>query len=227
MPTDPIAPGGQRPADYPVVLRVTGQPCLVVGGGPVAARRAGGLLEVGGRITLVAPRVGVAVEEMIGAGQFGGNLVVERRPYRTGEAADYRFVVTATGDPDVDRLVVADATGAGIPVASADRTTPGSVQLPSVLRRGAVTVAVSTGGTSPAVASWLRRRIASAVPDHLSTMVTLVDEARAAMVAAGRPTEAVAWGSLLDEQVLPLLTDGRMEDARRVLLEACLPPDAH
>ena len=87
-------------------------------------------------------------------------LDVQIRPYERGEAAAYRLVVTATGDPDVDGAVYADAEEAGVWVNSADDTEHCTFMLPAVHRDGPVSVAVSTGGTSPALAGWLRGRVA-------------------------------------------------------------------
>ena len=143
---DPDRPDGSdhrpAPGGYPVVLELTGRSCLVVGGGPVGARRARGLAAAGALVTVVAPRTVAAIDD-------DPVLVVERRPYRPGEAAGFHLVVTATGDPDVDRVVVGDAVAAGVLVGSADRTVPGTIQLPAVHRDGPVTVAVSTGGAQP------------------------------------------------------------------------------
>ena len=90
---------------YPVVLRVEGRSCLVVGGGPVAARKAAGLLACGAHVTLVAPVLHPAVEALRAdhpIGAASGTLHILERRYRRGEAADFRLVVTATGDGEVD-----------------------------------------------------------------------------------------------------------------------------
>ena len=79
-----------------------------------------------------------------------------------------------------------------------------------------MTVAVSTGGTSPALARWLRDRITGSLPPGLETLAALVDEARADRRASGRPTESVAWATLLD-RVLPLVEAGRIDEARAAL----------
>ena len=104
---------------------------------------------------------------------------VERRRYRRGDAAAFRLVVTATGRPDVDGAVYADAEGAGVWVNSADDRAHSSFILPAVHRDGAVTVAVSTGGLSPALASWLRTRLAARVRRELGTLAQVLGEARA------------------------------------------------
>ena len=205
MSAPPGPPAGGAPG-YPVVLDLDGRPCLVVGGGPVAARRVEGLVAAGGRVTVVAVTTVTAIDDH-------RSVEVEHRPYRRGEVVGYHLVLTATGVPDVDRAVVADATAAGVLVNSADRAAPGSALLPAVLRDGPVTVAVSTGGASPALARWLRGRLSSALPAEVGAMAELVDEARRSLQAAGRPTESVDWATLLDE-ILPLVEAGRIEEAR-------------
>jgi siroheme synthase-like protein len=206
-----------------VVLDMVGRRCLVVGGGPVAARRTHSLLHAGAVVTVVAPRVVSAIEEMASEprpepkSDQPGPIVVELRPYRHGEAGRFDLVVTATGDQVVDRSVVADALAAGVPVAGATGDAPGTVRLPAVLRRGPVTVAVSTGGASPALAVWLRDRIAGSLPPGLETVAALLDEARSEVRAAGRSTDSVDWATLLEVQVLPLVEAGRVDEARAAL----------
>ena len=194
---------------YPVVLDLTGRRCLVVGGGPVAARRAEGIVAAGGTVTVVAPRVTAALDEHPG-------ITVERRTYRAGEAARYDLVVTATGDVGVDRSVVDDATAAGVLAAGAVASAPGTILLPAVHRDGPVTVAVSTGGSSPALARWLLRRATDALPSRMATIASLLEEVRQALRATGRATDSIDWPAVLD-QVVPLAEAGRIDEARAIL----------
>jgi len=222
-PDWPAGPGGPG---LPLVLDVSGRPCLVVGGGPVAARKIRSLVEAGAVVTVVAPEVVTAVDTLAAA--RSGVVTVERRPYRSGEASGHALVVTATGDPTVDDRVVADARAAGVLVNRADGNPEGrrgTVQLPAVLRRGLVTVAVSTGGASPALSRWLRDRLAASLPAELATVAGLLDEARAALRAAGRPTDSVRWTALLDDTLLPLVEAGRVDDARAALRAALTGTD--
>jgi precorrin-2 dehydrogenase/sirohydrochlorin ferrochelatase len=182
----------------------------------VAARKSRGLTEAGADVTVVSPATDPAMDALVEA----GSVVLERRPYRPGEAVPYALVVTATGVPSVDQTVVDDARGAGVPVNSADGDRPGTVRLPAVIRRGAVTVAVSTGGTSPALAQWLRDRIAGALPPELETLVALVDEARSEVRASGRSTDSVDWVGSIDQIVLPLVAEDRIDEARAALRKA-------
>ena len=145
------------------------------------------------------------------------------RPYEAGEAASYRFVIAATGVPDVDRAVYVDAEAAGVWVNSADDPAHCSVMLPAVWRTGAVTVAVSTGGTSPALAGWLRTRVARMVGAHLGQLATLLGRARATLRAEGRPTDCVDWRQLLDGPLTAIVADGRMDDAAALVEQATGP----
>jgi siroheme synthase-like protein len=197
---------------YPVVLRVAGRPCLVVGGGPVAARKCAGLVDCGALVTVVAPRVDPSIEAM--------GATVRRRRYRSGEAGHYRLVITATGIPEIDGQVSADAEAAGVWVNSADDPDRCTFVLPSVHRDSPVTVAVSTGGSSPALAAWLRRRIGEDVGPGLGTLATLLEEARQDLRARGRDTGSVDWRALLDGPLPELVRSGDLEAARELLARA-------
>lgn len=201
---------------YPVTLLVEGRPCLVVGGGPVAARKAAGLLDAGARVTLVAPEPGPEVEALVPVG-----LAVERRAYRRGEAASYRLVATATGRPEVDGAVSADADSAGVWVNAADAPEDCSFYLPAVARRGPVSLAVSTDGASPALASWLRDRLGAELGPEVEVLAGLLGEERRSMRAAGRSTEGANWRGALESDMLELIRNGQVEQARE-RLRACL-----
>jgi siroheme synthase-like protein len=210
---------------YPVGLIVADHPCLVVGGGRVAARKIAGLLTCGAAVTVVAPEAHVAIGLLSQDGAFGRltgpHLTVHLRPYDPGEAAAYRLVVTATGDPAVDALVYRDAVAAGVWVNSADDPAHCTFVLPAVTRDGPVSVAISTGGASPALASWLRRRVAEAMGPGLGALAALLDEARQRIHTRGASTETVDWEALLDGPLPALVRQGDLDGAR-VLLEAAI-----
>jgi siroheme synthase-like protein len=201
---------------YPVSLVVADQPCLVVGGGRVAARKIQGLAAAGAFVTVVAPEIVPAVEELAAEHQ----MTLERRLYRAGEAASYRLVITATGIPEVDALVSADAGAGGVWVNSADDPEHCSFLLPAIHRDGPVTVAVSTGGASPALATWLRRQVADAIGDDVGALAGILETARRNVQASGRSTESVDWQAILDGPLPAMVREGRLDEARRLLGEA-------
>lgn len=218
--------GAGRAPRYPVSLDLLGAACLVVGGGPVAARKVHGLLEAGAAVTVVALGVGPEVGALMNAGGDPadplagdtrvGSVSVEARPYRAGEAARYRLVVAATGVHAVDAGVVADAHEGGVLVNLASGRAPGTVELPAVHRAGPVTLTVSTAGASPALARWLRDRAAAALGPEIAALAALVEEARTSLQATGRASESVAWSEAID-RVAPLVAEGRTEEARALL----------
>jgi siroheme synthase-like protein len=199
---------------YPVNLVVDGRPCLVVGGGPVAVGKVRGLVEAGARVTVVAPDVDAALDGMAG-------VAVERRPYRRGEVADYRFVVAATGDPAVNQAVYDDGEAAGVWVNAADDPERCSAILPARVRQGRLLVTISTSGYSPAVASWLRGRFAAELGPEYDQLIGMLGEARTEVQARGLATEDVDWRRALDSGILDLIRAGRLEDAKE-RLRACL-----
>jgi precorrin-2 dehydrogenase / sirohydrochlorin ferrochelatase len=203
---------------YPVVLRIEGRRCLVVGGGPVAARKAAELARCGALVTVVAPDIDPAIEDLAND-ERGGTVQMVRRPYLDGEAADYRLVVTATGLPVVDRTVAADAEAAGVWVNSADDGEHCTFLLPSVHRDGSVSIAVSTGGASPALATRLRREVAETLGDKLGALAELLGEARHRLMAEGRPTTSVDWAAILDGPLPELVRGGDIDGARALLAE--------
>jgi siroheme synthase-like protein len=205
-----------RPAVYyPVSLLVAGQPCLVVGGGPVASRKIEGLARAGAKVTVVAPKVERDVERI--ADDL--DVAIERRVYRRGEAAAYRLVITATGIPELDALVAADADGAGVWVNSADDPAHCTFLLPAVHRDDPVTVAVSTGGASPALATWLRSQIAAALGEGLGNLAGVIADVRRTVQESGRRTDSIDWHTILAGPFLELVEAGLADDARRLLIE--------
>lgn len=200
---------------YPVSLDVTGRACLVVGGGRVAARKARTLLDCGGAVTVISPSLTPEMEALVDRLE-----AVERRAYVDGDAARFRLVVTATGRSDVDGAVHADAEAAGVWVNSADDRAHSSFILPAVYRDGAVTIAVSTGGLSPAFSSWLRDRLAAECGTGAGTLATLIGEARERLLQSGRTSDSVDWAALLDGPLLDFVRAGDWDNARAIVSAA-------
>lgn len=206
---------------YPVGLVLSGRKCLVVGGGRVAARKIRGLLTCGASVTVVAPEVHEAVGLLAAQGVIAeidaSPLLLRLREYRPGEAADYNLVLTATGIPEVDAIVHDDAVAAGVWVNSADDLDNSTFILPAVVRDGLVAVAVSTSGSSPALATWLKTRLAVAMGSATGDLAAMLSEARELVKASGKKTESVDWEGLLDGPLPGLVAEGRLEEARSLI----------
>jgi uroporphyrin-III C-methyltransferase/precorrin-2 dehydrogenase/sirohydrochlorin ferrochelatase len=167
----------------PLALDVTDQPVLVVGAGPVGARRALTLWEAGARVRVVAPQ-GVA-EIRVGAAV--GRWAWERRGWRPGDEAGARLVCVAVPDGEVSRAVHAACRAAGVLVNVADQPELCDVHFPALVRRGPLKIAVSTDGRSPGFAAVLRDRLDGWLPASLGNFVVRLGEARDLMRARGLP----------------------------------------
>jgi len=204
---------------YPVNLRVAGRPCLVVGGGQVGAAKAAGLLECGAVVAVVAPEAGAELTAMLAAGD--PLLTWDQRPYRAGDLDGRLLVITATADPDVNHAVYLDATAAGLPVNSAYDPANCSFILPSRVRQGRLLVTFATGGHSPALATWLRRRFEAEFGPEYDTLIDVLSDERESIRSSGRSTEGLDWQSALDSGMLELIREGRVAEAKE-RLQACL-----
>lgn len=205
---------------YPVNLLVEGRDCLVVGGGTIAARKTEGLLECGARVHLVAPQVGAEVRALAGDDRPPA-LTWDERPYRAGDVAGYWLVVTAADDPEVNRSVHEDAEVHRVWVNSADDPDNCSFTLPARVRRDPLLVTISTGGHSPALSTWLRRRFEAELGPEYETLVAILAREREAIRASGRSTEGLNWQEALDSGMLELIREGRLAEAKE-RLQACL-----
>lgn len=198
------------PTPYPVNLDLTGRRVLVVGAGPVAARKVAGLLDAGADVTVVAP---TAVDEI--ADDSGVRW--HERPYRRGEVASYRLAVTATGDPDVDDQVHRDAEAAGVWLNSADDPERCPFTLPAVSRHGDLQVTVSTNGNSPAVSRWLRQSLFDDIGPEHAAVLDLASEVRTELREATSTSESPAWGIALNDALVDTVRRGDLDAARAAL----------
>ncbi|MFN3923647.1 MAG: uroporphyrinogen-III C-methyltransferase [Pseudarthrobacter sp.] len=143
---------------YPTALRLLGRPVLVVGGGPVAARRAKGLLDAGARVTVVAPVASAALRELADAGL----LTWEPRTYLPSDVDGVWFVQTATGDSAVDAQVSADAEAQRVWCVNASDHEASAAWTPAVAEVDDVKIAVNAGG-DPRRAMAVRDAVATAL----------------------------------------------------------------
>lgn len=195
---------------YPVNLVVDGRRCLVVGGGRVAAQKVVGLLDCRADVHVVAPQVVPAIAD-------DPRVSVARRAYRTGDLDECRLAITATDDHDVNRQVFLDGEAAGVWVNSADDPANCAFTLPSRVRQGPLLVTFATGGRSPAVATWLRRRFTEELGPEYATLIDLLAEEREGLRAQGRSSEGLDWQSALDSGMLELVRQGRINEAKELL----------
>jgi precorrin-2 dehydrogenase/sirohydrochlorin ferrochelatase len=200
---------------YPVVLDLRDRPCLVVGGGAVAEAKVEGLLFADARVTVVSP----ALSQRLASWATEGRIVYRQREYDTSDLNGHQLIFSATDRRDVTLAVAADARQRGLWVNAADEPESCDFLLPSVLRRGRLQVAVSTGGASPALAARMRRDLESYFTPEYEDLVELAAEVRCLLRAGGQRADAASWSAALDGDLRRLLAEGRRGDAKAGLLD--------
>jgi siroheme synthase-like protein len=170
-----------EPVLLPVFLKLSGRRVLLVGGGTVAASKLGSLLAAGAHVTVVAPEVRPEIAASVAS--------VIRRPFRSGDLDHVCFIVAAA-PPEVNREVAAAADARGLFVNAVDDPANASAYLGGIVRRGGVTLAISTGGRAPALAGLLREALADVLPEDLEQWVAEAAERRRSWKAAGVPMPA-------------------------------------
>lgn len=150
------------PIDYPVCLRLEGRRVLLVGGGTIAEGRALAVLEAGARLRVVSPEATATLRQLA----TQGRLEWLARPYAPGDVRGHDLVLAAADDASVGPRVAQEARALGVWVNTADVPELCDFTLPSVGRRGPITVAISTAGHAPAIARRLRRELTARVAPH-------------------------------------------------------------
>jgi siroheme synthase-like protein len=179
----------QASSFYPVFLRLAGRRVLVVGGGPVAASKLQGLIDAGAEVTLVAPEIVPEIERHAAQSDAAQSRVtLRRRAFEVGDLDDVWFVVAAA-TPDVNRAVSQAADARHLFVNAVDDPPNATAYLGGVIRRGGVTVAISTDGHAPALAGLLREGLEALLPHELDAWLTEARAIRRTWLAQGVPME--------------------------------------
>lgn len=186
---------------YPVYLDLSGRHCVVVGGGAVAERKVLTLLERGADVVVISPEL---TEGLSALAEQGKVHRIERH-YQSGDLEGARLVFGATDDRPTNMAVFEEAEARGIPANVVDDPPLCSFIVPSIVSRGDLQIAISTGGASPALAKRIRVRLEEEFGSEYDTLMQLLGEFRvrvmgdvASPAARRRIFEAVADSDLLE-----------------------------
>ncbi|QIK38741.1 uroporphyrinogen-III C-methyltransferase [Caldichromatium japonicum] len=207
----------------PIFLDMRGRPCLVVGGGATAARKVATLLRAGAAVILVAPTLTPELTRRAEAGE----LTHRARRFLPEDIEGQRLVIAATDDRGVNRQIAELARVADIPVNVVDDPEACTFVLPSIVDRSPVTVAISSGKTSPVLARLLRTRLEALIPGGYGRLAELSGRYRERVKE--RFTEPAFrrrfWDRVLQGAVAERVLAGQMQEAE-ALIEQELAPDA-
>ena len=207
--------GDELPNYYPIFLNISGKKCVVVGGGQVALRKVRTLIEHGASVMVISPDLCLELSQLAERGE----ITVQPRDYQAGDLQDTAIAIAATNDSNTNLEVAREARGETILVNVVDDAENSDFIAPSYLRRGDVTIAISTAGRSPALARKIRTRLDKDFGDEYASLALLINEVRTEVKRQGIKINGATWQEALDLDLLgTLLKRGNSDKAKAILL---------
>jgi precorrin-2 dehydrogenase / sirohydrochlorin ferrochelatase len=204
---------------YPIFLDIEDRGVVIIGGGNVCARKAETMMSYGARVTVVSPEL---TDEIEGWAREG-RLQLRRKKYDENDLDGANIVIASTDDQSVNEQIAADCRRRRIPVNVVDVTPLCEFIVPAIVDKGSVTIAISTGGKSPALARTLKEDLQRLIgPEYAEVndvLGTLRDSAKRVL-----PTDVDRkrfFDGIIGRGILDLLREGRRREAYRAIAEEC------
>jgi len=203
---------------FPLFLNIKNKPCLIVGGGDVAARKVNLLRKAGASVTVVSPEICPGLLKLVAAGK----ITHDARHYQQGDLQGARLVIAATDNAAVNQTVSEQAEELNIPVNVVDQPELCSFIVPSIVDRSPVVAAVSTGGASPVLARIIRTRLETLIPAGYGRLAELADRFRSRVKARFESSSERRrfWEKVLNSGVAERVFSGHMEEAEAAMVQA-------
>ncbi|HDP24409.1 MAG TPA: bifunctional precorrin-2 dehydrogenase/sirohydrochlorin ferrochelatase [Deltaproteobacteria bacterium] len=200
---------------YPIFIDLTGKQVVVIGGGVVAERKIESLLKAGARVRVIAPEVLPGITSMDG-------IEIRRKTYASRDLDDAVLVIAATDDEETNRTVSQDAERARLFCNVVDRPELCSYIVPSVLEKGPIKIAISTGGVSPALSKKLRSVIGSLLGDEYSALSVILGRIRPVVLSqeGGHEGHRRVFDVLINSQLIDAIREGDRDLVDAILFEA-------
>lgn len=201
---------------YPVSLNIRGRKCLVIGGGQVAARKVAGLLEHGALVRVISPELCPELADLAASRE----ITALARQYRAGDLEGAFVAIIATDDRRVNRAAAAEARDKAVLVNVVDNAEESDFIAPSHLRRGDISIAISTSGKSPALARKLRIRLEAEFGQEYARLASLLSSVRAEVIEKKLNLSGEDWQQAIDlDRLIEMLKRGEEEEARATVLD--------
>lgn len=207
---------------YPVCLEISHILCVVVGGGSVAERKILGLLTAGAQVRVISPQLTGTLAQLAD----DGHIEWLERGYAQGDLTGALLIFAATDSREVQEAVFREADRAGQLVNVIDAPTRCSFHVPAVVKRGDLTLAVSTGGKSPAVAAMVRKQLAENFGEEYGLLLDLISRLREQVLTGeGNSSERkILFQNILHDDIVHWIKSGQ-RDLLRKHLRAVLGSD--
>ena len=203
---------------YPVFLNLTGRRCVIIGGGQVAEGKVSKLLDSGAKIIVISPDATQGIRDYADSGQIEYNL----RKYQEGDLNGAFLVVAATNDRVVNQEIFEEAEKSGILLNAVDDMPRCSFIAPSIVEKGPITVAISTGGASPALARKLREKLEVSPALDWADATNMLSHARQNIKAKQNALDPPRWQCCMTDELLTLIQAGHEDEALEILMNRLL-----
>jgi precorrin-2 dehydrogenase / sirohydrochlorin ferrochelatase len=200
---------------YPVYIELREQPCVVIGGGKIAEGKVEGLVAAQADVTVISPDLTPHLQDLVEDQQ----ITYLARTYQPGDLRGAFLVICATDQPEVNHQVWQEATANRQLVNVVDDTPRCNFIAPSILRKGDLTIAISTSGRAPALAVRLKERFQRELGPEYERFLELAGELREPLArhVPDFETRKALWYELVDSEILDVLARGDEDAAREII----------
>jgi siroheme synthase-like protein len=202
------------PDYYPVYLNLAGKSCVIVGGGTVAQGKISALRDAGAVITIISPQVTDGIKRAVQR----GDVVWVQREYKPGDLDGAFIAVAATNVWHVNRQIHEEAEDRGVLLNVVDDPDQCTFIAPSIVRRDPITLAISTGGASPALARKMREVLSEARILQWAELAGVLSQARRVIKEKRTAIDPTRWQCVITEDLLKLVQDGHEDRAVDIIL---------
>jgi precorrin-2 dehydrogenase/sirohydrochlorin ferrochelatase len=200
---------------YPLFIDLEGKTVVVVGGGLVALRKVEALRKTGARVKVISPEVMPEIASDTG-------VEILRRGYTPGDLFGASLVIAATDDEETNIAVSRDASMSNIFCNVVDKPDLCTFIVPSVVEKGPIKIAISTGGVSPTLSKRLRVQIANFLGDEYATLAVIMGKIRSLVIAGegGFESHKRIFEVLIDSELIDAIRAHDREHAEEILYQA-------
>ena len=202
------------PEYYPVYLNLAGKQCVILGGGTIAQGKIAALRDAGAVITVISPQATDGIKRAAQRGQ----VTLRQREYRPGDLEGAFIAVAATNVWHINRQIYEEAEERGVLLNVVDDPDQCTFIAPSIVRRAPVTLAISTGGASPALARKMRETLADAPALKWADLADALGRARRIIKEQRTVIDPTRWQCVITADLLQLAQAGRDDEAVATIL---------
>lgn len=196
-------------AYYPVFLDLKDKHCVIIGGGKVGEHKIRPLLDCGANVTVISPEVTEEIQEAAD----NGDVTLVLRKYEEGDLKDCTLAIAATNVRSVNKVIAAEAERERVVLNVVDDAELCTFIAPAIVKKGAVTVALSTGGASPALARKLREGLETSEALEYAELAGILSTARKELRQRGLTVDPDRWQECITGDLIDMVRAGRDDAA--------------